>query len=61
MEQGNRVIEYNGEKVEVRGGAWCDEMNSWLYTVIERDVVVNGKEYCICREREADGGKLFAI
>lgn len=51
-----RTIVYNGKSIEVRGGAWNDIMNSWLFTVIDHI-----KGYKICQEREVDGGALFAL
>lgn len=49
-------IMYKGESIEVRGGEWNDIMNSWLYTEVDHI-----KGYVICKEREVDGGKLFAL
>ena len=51
-----KQIMYNGESIDVRGGKWCDVMNSWLYIIVDHI-----KGYTICKEREVDGGKLFAL
>ena len=51
-----KQIMYKGERIDVRGGVWYDVMNSWLYVVIDHI-----KDYMICKEREIDGGKLFAL
>lgn len=59
MEKKNVV--YRGKKVDVRGGAWLDIMNSWLYTIVERDVRIDGMKGTICRERDIDGGRLFFL
>lgn len=54
-------VEYEGQMIEVRGGQWLDEMNTWLYTVVKLNVDIDGKRGTICREREIDGGKLFFL
>lgn len=56
-----KTVVYQGQTVCVRGGAWLDVMNSWLYTVVEKDVRIDGMRGTICREREVDGGKIFFL
>lgn len=56
-----RFVMYEGQTIGVRGGAWLDIMNSWLYTVVKEDVRIDGMRGTICREREVDGGKIFFL
>lgn len=55
------TVMYNGQTIGIRGGAWLDIMNSWLYTVVEEDVRIDGMIGTICCERDVDGGKLFFL
>lgn len=53
-------ILYHEALLEVRRGAWLDVMNSWLYS--EEDTIKTPEgAFRICREREVDGGGLFAL
>lgn len=36
---------YNRKQIQVRSGAWCDDMNSCFYEIIDHI-----KGYMICRE-----------
>ena len=56
----NTEIEYKGETLPVRSEWWTDYNNMWLYTVIDKIKYKNGF-YEICKERDVDGGKLFAL
>lgn len=47
-------INYNGNEIEVRGGAWLDIMNSCFYNIIAEI-----HRYDICKEWE--NGKIFAL
>lgn len=51
-----KTVMHKGMELEVRGGVWNDIMNSWLF--IEVDKI---KGYVICKERDVDGGRLFAL
>lgn len=57
----SKTIEYKGQNLVVRGGAWCDDMNSCFYTVIDK---VKGFDICQENEWDKDGnlkGKIFAL
>lgn len=44
-------VNHNGELLTVRGGDWCDPMNSHLFDVIAKRVTIDGiGEYDICIE-----------
>lgn len=50
----NETINYKGQNLVVRGGAWLDIMNSCFYTVIDKI-----KGYDICQEN--GNNKIFAL
>jgi len=49
-----KTVKYNGKALTIRGGAWCDVMNSGLYTVIGQV-----KGYDICKEK--GNGEMFVL
>lgn len=50
----SKTVEYKGQNLEVRGGAWLDDMNSCFYTVIDK---VKGFDIC----QENGNSKIFAL
>lgn len=60
LKYGNKTISYKDKDIPVRSDSWLDYNNSWLYTVIDK-IRFNGGRYEVCKERDVDGGKLFAL
>ncbi len=57
----SNTIEYKGQNLVVRGGAWLDVMNSCFYTVIDK---IKGFDICQENEWDKDGnlkGKIFVL
>lgn len=50
----SNIIEYKGQNLVVRGGAWSDVMNSCFYTVIDK---IKGFDIC----KENGNNEIFAL
>lgn len=49
-------ITYNGQELQVRGGAWADDMNRCFYEIVDSVTV---PRHIVCREYS--NGTLFAL
>lgn len=54
-----KFYHYEGQVLKVRGGAWLDIMNSYLYTEVKRIPRLKAFDVHICKDNST--GEMFAL